>query len=170
MLLMTNPLKLAGQFVVITALFAAVATISSWPTYRTLPPDHAVIMLSFVHGADRQAECRRLTPAEIAKLPPNMRKTQDCPRGRRPLYVELDLGSQNAFRASLAPTGIAGDGPSKVYQRFVVKAGEHDVAVRMRESARAQGFDHERKARVALAADQMLVIDFRAESGEFVFR
>ena len=103
---MTKPLQLAGQFVVIAALFAAVATISSWPVYRTLPPDHAVIMLSFVHGADRQAECRRLTPAEIAKLPPNMRKTQDCPRGRRPLYVELDLGSQNAPPKS---TPIAGE-------------------------------------------------------------
>jgi hypothetical protein len=167
---MTKALRLVGQFIVIVALFAAVATISNWPAYRTLPPDHAVIMLSFVHGADRQAECRRLTPAEIAKLPPNMRRTQDCPRGRRPIYVELDVGDQKAFQASLAPTGIAGDGPSKVYQRFVVPAGEYDVAVRMRDTPRKEGFDHESKARVALANDQMLVIDFRAESGEFVFR
>ena len=99
-----------------------------------------------------------------------MRRVQDCPRGRRPIYVELDLGSESAFRASLAPTGIAGDGPSKVYQRFVVPAGEHDIAVRMRDTPRAEGFDHERKSRVALATDQMLVIDFRPESGEFVFR
>jgi hypothetical protein len=167
---MTKLLRIAGQFLVIAALFAAVAAFSNWPGYRTLSPGHAVIMLSFVHGADRQAECRRLSPAEIAKLPPNMRKVQDCPRGRRPLYVELDLGNHSAFRASLAPTGIAGDGPSKVYQRFVVPAGEYDVAVRMRDTPRTEGFDHERKARVALAADQMLVIDFRPESGEFVFR
>lgn len=167
---MINPLKLAGQFVVIAALFAVVATLSDWPSYRSIPPGHAVVMLSFVHSADRQAECRRLTPAEIAKLPPNMRRVQECPRGRRPIYVEFDLGNQSAFRASLAPTGIAGDGPSKVYQRFVVPAGEHDIAVRMRDSPRAEGFDHERKARVTLAADQMLVVDYRPESGNFVFR
>lgn len=167
---MIKPLQLAGQFVVIVALFVAVAAFSDWPQYRTIPQGHAVVMLSFVHGADRQAECRRLSPAEIAKLPPNMRRVQDCPRGRRPIYVEFDLDNKSAFRASLAPTGIAGDGPSKVYQRFVVPSGEHDIAVRMRDSPRADGFDHERKARVALATDQMLVIDFRPESGGFVFR
>jgi hypothetical protein len=167
---MIKLLKLAGQFVVVAALFAVVAVLSDWPAYRSIPKGHAVVMLSFVHSADRQAECRRLTPAEVAKLPPNMRRVQECPRGRRPIYVEFDLGNQSAFRASLAPAGIAGDGPSKVYQRFVVPVGEHDIAVRMRDSARAEGFDHERKARVALAADQMLVIDFRPEGGGFVLR
>jgi hypothetical protein len=48
---------------------------------------------------------------EIAKLPPNMRRPLDCPRGRRPIYVELDVGHQVSYRASLPPTGIAGDGP-----------------------------------------------------------
>jgi hypothetical protein len=167
---MIEHLRLFGQFVVIAALFSAVAALSNWPTYRQIPQGQAAVMLSFVHGADRQAECRRLSPAEIAKLPPNMRRVQDCPRGRRPIYVELELDGRNVFRESLPPTGIAGDGPSRVYKRFLVPAGEHDIAVRMRLSARADGFDHERKTRVALAAEQMLVIDFRPESGEFVFR
>lgn len=163
-------LRAAAQFLIILALFGGVAAFANWPVYRQTPQGTAVIMVTFVHGADRKAACRKLTPAEIAKLPPNMRRVQDCPRGRRPIYVEFDLDNKSAFRASLAPTGIAGDGPSKVYQRFVVPSGEHDIAVRMRDSPRADGFDHERKARVALATDQMLVIDFRPESGGFVFR
>jgi hypothetical protein len=156
--------------VVIVALFSAVAAFANWPTYRQIPEGHAVVMLSFVHGASRQAQCRRLTPAEIAKLPPNMRRAQECPRGRQPLFVELDFGGRNAFRASLPPTGISGDGHSKVYQRFLVPAGQHDIAVRMRDTMRSEGFDHERSARVTLAAEQVLVIDFRPESREFVFR
>jgi len=127
-------------------------------------------MLSFVHGADRRAECRWLAPDEIAKLPPNMRRPQDCPRGRRPLYVELDVGDRVTYRASLAPTGIAGDGPSRVYERFVLPAGQYDVAVRMRDTARTEGFDHERKGRVMLEPDQMFVIDFRSQPAGFVFR
>jgi hypothetical protein len=99
-----------------------------------------------------------------------MRRVQECPRGRRPIYVELDLGGRTIFSAELPPTGIAGDGPSKVYQRFVVPAGKHDVAVRMRDTPRTDGFDHERQATVMLAADHMFVIDFRAETGEFIFR
>jgi hypothetical protein len=40
----------------------------------------------------------------------------------------------------------------------------------MRDTGRSEGFDHIGKARAALASGQMLVIDFRPETGEFVFR
>jgi hypothetical protein len=49
-------------------------------------------------------------------------------------------------------------------------AGKYDVAVRMRDTARADGFDHERRGTVDFAPSQMFVIDYRPESGEFVFR
>ena len=163
-------LRLAGQFVVVAALFATVAAFADWPTYRQIPQGSAIVLLTFVHGADRKAECRRLTPEEIQKLPPNMRRVQDCPRGRRPLYVELDLDGRTVFSKTLPPTGIAGDGPSRVYQRFVVPAAKHNIAVRMRDTARTEGFDHAREEAVTLIPDQMFLVDFRPESGEFVFR
>ncbi|MEZ5787957.1 MAG: hypothetical protein R3D62_16130 [Xanthobacteraceae bacterium] len=163
-------IRAAGQFVLILLLFAGVAALANWPVYRQIPEGSALVVLTFVHGADRSAECRRLSPQEIAKLPPNMRRVQVCPRGRRPLAVELDLDGLTIYQASLPPTGIAGDGPSRVYQRFVVPAGPHDLAVRMRDTARTEGFDHARSERVALASEQMFVIDFRSETGTFVFR
>jgi hypothetical protein len=162
--------RLVGQLIVIAALFAGAAVLSDWPSYNLIPKNSGVVMLTFVHGADRKGECRRLTPEEIAKLPPNMRRVQDCPRVRRAIYVELDVDGRSVYQASLPPTGIAGDGPSRVYQRFVLPAGKHDVAVRMRDTARADGFDHERRERVELSPDQMLVVDYRPESGSFVFR
>ena len=165
-----RPLHLAGQFAVIVVLFAGVAALSDSPTYRQIPGDSGVVLLTFVHGADRKADCRRLAAEEIAKLPPNMRKVEDCPRVRRPIHVELDVDSRNIYQANLPPTGIAGDGPSRVYQRFVLPAGKHDVAVRMRDTSRTEGFDHERRDSVELSPDQMFVIDYRPESGSFVFR
>ena len=165
-----NVVRLTGQFLVIAALFAGVVALSDWPRYHQIPKDSGVVMLSFVHGADRKGECRRLTPEEIAKLPPNMRRVQDCPRERRAVYVELDVDGRSAYRADLPPTGIAGDGPSRVYQRFVLPAGRHDIAVRMRDTARPDGFDHERRESVELSPDQMLVIDYRSENGSFIFR
>jgi hypothetical protein len=167
---MTSALRVLGQFAVIALLFGGVAALADWPRYRQTPHGSGIMMLSFVHGADRRAECRRLTPEEIAKLPPNMRRVQDCPRARRPLYVELDVGDKIAYRASLPPTGIAGDGPSRVYKRFVLPAGEYELAVRMRDTPRSDGFDYERKERVALGPDQMFVIDFRPEAGGFVLK
>jgi len=167
---MSRAVRVAGGFAVIATLIAAVAWLSDRPTYRQIPEGSAVMMLTFVHSADRRGECRRLSPEEIAKLPPNMRRVQDCPRGRRPIYVELDVDGRNVYRASLPPTGIAGDGPSRVYQRFVLPARKYDVAVRMRDTPRAEGFDHERRDSVELSSDQMFVIDYRPESGGFVFR
>ena len=167
---MTKVLRLAGQFLVIAALFAGVAWLSDRPVYRQIPEGSGVMMLTFVHGADRKGECRRLTLEEIAKLAPNMRRVQDCPRVRRSLYVELDIDGRKIYAADLPPTGIAGDGPSRVYQRFVMPAGKYDVAVRMRDTARADGFDHERHGTVDFAPSQMFVIDYRPESGEFIFR
>lgn len=167
---MMRLLRLAGQFVIIAALFAGVAWLSDRPVYRQIPENSGIMMLTFVHGADRKGECRRLTPEEIAKLPPNMRRVLDCPRVRRSLYVELDIDGRRIYAADLPPTGIAGDGPSRVYQRFVMPAGRYDVAVRMRDTARADGFDHERRGTVDFAPSQMFVIDYRPESGEFIFR
>lgn len=167
---MMRGLRLAGQFVIIVALFAGVAWLSDRPVYRQIPENSGIMMLTFVHGADRKGECRRLTPEEIAKLPPNMRRVQDCPRVRRSIYVELDIDGRRIYAADLKPTGIAGDGPSRVYQRFVMPAGKYDVAVRMRDTARADGFDHERRGIVDFAPSQVFVIDYRPESGEFIFR
>lgn len=167
---MSVALRTIAQFVVILALFAGVAVLANRPIYRQIPDDAGVMMLTFVHGADRKGECRRLSPEEIAKLPPNMRRVQDCPRVRRAIYVELDVDGRNIYRADLPPTGIAGDGPSRVYQRFVLPAGKYDVAVRMRDTARAAGFDHERRETVNFSPSQLLVIDYRPESGEFIFR
>jgi hypothetical protein len=163
-------LRVFGQFVAIVALFAGVALLSDWPVYRQIPKGSGVVMLSFIHGADRRADCRRLTPEEIAKLPANMRRTEECPRRRRPIYVELDIGGNNVYRASLPPTGIAGDGPSRVYERFVLPAGTYDIAVRLRDTPRLDGFDHERTGRISLASDQMFVIDYNAAAGGLVFR
>lgn len=167
---MTQHLRMLTGFVVTLAVVAATAMLSDWPSYRRVPDGSGVVVLSFVHGASRKAECRRLTPEELAKLPPNMRRPQTCPRGRNPLYVELEIGGETVLRADLPPTGFAGDGPSKIYRPFVLPAGTHDIAVRLRESARAAGFDHQREHRVTLGAGQMLVVDFKPEAGGFVFR
>lgn len=163
-------LKRLGQLIAIVALFGAVALLSDRPTYRQIPAGAGIVMLTFVHGADRRSECRRLTPEEIAKLAPNMRRVEECPRSRRPVYVELNIDGRNVYRASLPPSGIAGDGPSRAYQRIVLPAARYDVAVRMRDTSRSDGFDHERREIVQLAESQMLVIDYRADNGDFVFR
>lgn len=167
---MINLVRTLGQVVVVTAIFAAVAAFADRPRYRSLPPDSAVVKLSFTHGSNRETECRRRTPEELAKLPPNMRKPLECPRTRGNVHVELDIDGNAVYREDLRPSGISGDGPARVYRRFVVAAGKHTIAVRLRDTPRTEGFDYSGTSDAVLATDQNFVIDFRPEARGFVFR
>jgi hypothetical protein len=164
---MSRTTRLILGTIATTAVIAGVAALSAWPSHRTIPEGTGVLKLSFSHGGERS--CRERTEAELAKLPPNMRRTEICARRRPPLYVELDLDGETVYRASLPSSGIAGDGPSRVYQRFVLPAGEYDVAIRLRDTTRAEGFEHTAERRISLAPEQSFAIDFRPVAGGFIF-
>ena len=166
---MSRALKFAGQGVVYALIALLFGVFSDWPRYTTSPPEKAQIMLSFSHGGQRKGDCRRLSAEEIAELAPNMRRPQICPRERLPLLVELVLDDRTLYRAELAPSGLSKDGPSQVHRRFLVAPGPSRVTVRLRDSARAEGFDYERSEEIVLRAMQNFVVDFRADTGGFLF-
>jgi hypothetical protein len=157
------------RFAVLAAIFVGVAAFAQWPSHRALPKGVGVLTLSFSHGADRKAGCRKLTAKEIAALPANMRRTESCPRGRPPIFVELDLDGKRLFGGEVGPSGIAGDGPSRVHQRFVLPVGTYEAAVRMRDHAGKAGFDYEARSRIEIAEAAHRVIEFRPEAGGFLF-
>jgi hypothetical protein len=162
-------LQLMGQAAVYAAFMAVLGYFATLPAYTYVDPGAAVITLSFGHAGEKVSECRRLTPEEIAALAPNMRRPMDCPRERVSLLVELELDGAMLYRASLAPSGLAGDGASSVYQRFVVAPGRHRLAARLRDSRREEGFDYELEEDIELAPRQHMVVDFRAGTGGFKF-
>lgn len=164
---MNRIIRLALGTITTTAIITGTALLSAWPSYRATPAGAGLLKLSFSHGGERS--CRQLTEAEMAKLPPNMRRTEICDRRRPPVYVELDLDGDTVYRAVLPASGLAGDGPSRVYERFVLPVGEHDVAIRLRDTTRAGGFDYSAERRISLAPEQSLAIDFRPASGGFIF-
>ena len=89
--------------------------------------------------------------------------------------LELDNARGPATRLDMdagliTQAGLHPDGASAVYQRFSVAAGHHRIVARLRDSARSEGFDHERAMEIDLFPGQNFVIDFRAESGGFIFK
>ena len=162
-----SAVQVLGQFVVYAAFMAMLGYFATMPAYTYVDPGSAVITLSFGHAGARVSECRRLTSEEIAALAPNMRRPMDCPRGRVSLLVEFELDGETLYRASLAPSGIAGDGASSVHERFVVAPGRYRVTVRLRDSRREEGFDYEMEEDIKLVPGQHLVVDFRAGTGGF---
>ena len=162
-------LRAIAQIALYAVFGTVVATFAVAPSYERVVPDHAVIKLSFSHAGERREPCRTLSPEELAALAANMRSGVDCPRERVPVVVELEIDGERVYQAALAPSGLAGDGPSSVYERFDVPVGPHRIRVRLRDTVRESGFDHEREVDVRLAARQSFVIDFRPELGGFQF-
>ena len=156
---------------VLYALFALViGTFSTWPTYRHLSADQALIKLSFTHHGKLVSECHRLSPDELAKLPPNMRAPMRCPRERVPVVVELDIDGVPMIRYSAAPSGLSKDGASAVYRRLPVAAGPHRIVVRLKDSAGGTNFDYSLDESVPLKPAQVLVIDFDADKNAITLR
>ena len=150
--------------------FAGIAVLSAWPSYDYASADEAEIKLSFSHAAERVEPCVQLTPQQIADLPPNMRRTEQCERQRLPLTIELDVDDVTVLSVDAQPSGVWGDGPASVYERFTFAAGPHRIAVRMRDSARTDGWDYAREEDVDLAPGRYFTITFKAETGGFRFR
>lgn len=163
-----KPAAIVGQVVLYGAFAAFIGYFATNPRYQHIAPDRALIKLSLAHFGDR--ECRKRTPEELQKLPPNMRAPMECPRERSPLTIEMDIDGQPAYRGTIQATGLSKDGISTVYRRFEMPAGEHRIAVRMNDNIRQQGFQHAKEDTVTLKPAQVLVIDFNPDKGGLFFK
>jgi len=166
---MPKAFRFLGQAAAYALTAALLGYFSAAPAYQNFSSAEAQIKLSFAHGGKPKGECRTLSPEELEALPPNMRQPEICPRERLPVLVELAVDGTVILTESLPPTGLAGDGPSRIYRKFTLEPGEHRVVARLRDSNRAEGFDYERDAVIALSPEEILVIDFKADQGGFLF-
>ncbi|MFZ1725917.1 MAG: hypothetical protein WBO29_13640 [Albidovulum sp.] len=143
------------------------AWLSESPAWQSLPKDTALIRLSFTQSGVRN--CRPRSAEELAALARNMRQKEICERRRAPVYVELDLDGTTVLARNLPPTGLSGSGPSRIYQRFEVPAGDHDIALRLRDDPAMTEFTNTAERRITLAPAESMAIDYSAEAGGFIF-
>jgi len=166
---MKPALRILAQALAYVPLMVLIGYFSSYPRYRPIPQGEALVRVSFVHAAERKHACRQRTAEELAKLAPNMRALEDCPRERTDVTVEIDFDGAPLLRRTLAPSGLKRDGNAAVYHRFSVPAGSHRIAARLRDRAGSE-FNYMREATLDLQPGAALVIDFSAEQGGFLFR
>lgn len=167
---MVKPAALVGQIALYAAFAGVIGHFSSAPTYRNLPPDQALIKLSFSHHGKRVAECHKRSAEELAKLAPNMRAPMECQRERSPVTVQIALDGQPLFAGVAPPAGLSKDGVSTMYRRFQVPAGEHLLSVKLNDNVRVKDFNYQREEKVTLKPAQILVVDLNADKGGLVFQ
>ena len=159
----------ALQAVCYAAFMAVVGYFSTSPPYVHLPEGKALVKLSIQHAGQRKEACCERTPEELAKLAPNMRSATLCPRERAPVTVEVEVDGKPLFAVTAPPSGFARDGASSIYRRVAVPAGSHRFVARMRDSAAGE-FTFVADRTVDLQAGRVLVLDFDANRGGWIFR
>jgi len=160
-----RPVQYIAQALAFAAFVATIGYLSANPAYQHVEPGAAVIKMIFSHASSRVGECRTLTTEEIQALAPNMRRPADCPRERQPVLVELLLDGTLIYSGVSEPIGLWKDGPTNVYEKFVVAPGAHRIEMRLREMSRTTGFDFEQTEDIELQSRQNFVIGFRPETG-----
>ncbi|HWQ37976.1 MAG TPA: hypothetical protein VNM24_05085 [Burkholderiales bacterium] len=165
-----NPIaRVIGQVVLYGLFAAALGYFSTSPNYTHLAPDQALVKVSFTHTAQHIGACRRRSDEELAKLPPNMRIREECPRERAPTRIELEMDGALLYSDVLQPSGLSRDGATSVYRRFPVPAGRHRFEARLSDIASGE-FNHQREESLELAPAQILLVDFDARGEGLVFR
>ncbi len=162
-------MRALAQLLLYLPLMALLGYFSTQPAFTHLPPEKALLRLSFSHAGERKEQCRQRSPGELAKLPPNMRAAQDCPRERSPVTIELELDGTLIYRAEIAATGLHRDGASTVYRRLEVPSGQHRIVARLRDRP-SDSFNFRAEMSLDLAPGSALLIDFSPTQGGFVFR
>jgi hypothetical protein len=167
---MAKPLQYIGQGFFYALFVGVIGYFSTFPPYTYLQPDETVIKLSFAHAGQHKGACRERTPEELAKLPLLQRKvTTVCPRERSDVVVELEMDGKQLYHVALKPTGFSHSGNSNIYRRIPVKAGTHTLTARLKDHT-GEGFNYVHEETVNLAPGRIMVIDFKAATGGFIFR
>ncbi|MBF0096893.1 MAG: hypothetical protein HQM04_01225 [Magnetococcales bacterium] len=152
-----------------TAFCGVIYYFSTAPRYQYLEADKSEIMVAFKHPTKRKAVCHERTAEELQKLPPNMRRPQDCPRERAPLAMRFSLDGQIVAQKTFQSPGIHQDGAVFVYAKFFIPAGDHRFKVEMRDSMQ-EGFDFTLEQPISFKPGQMLLVSFDENSDTFTLK
>jgi len=166
----SKPLKIPVTAVAYVLFAVLVGWLSVWPRFQLINEGQAMVSVSFSHAGQRIGECRRLTQQELDKLPPNMRKLDDCPRQRLPVRVVFSSDDNMLYEAVLPPSGFWNDGESSVYRRLALPAGKKRLFIGMIDSSRSEGFDYALEQEIDLTPGQHLVVNFDGTQQKFVFK
>ncbi len=160
-----KPLRFLLQAFNYSLFMGVVWFFASGPSIRLIGADEAKLTIAFAHAGELREPCRMLSQEELNKLAPNMRKVDDCPRERSPVMIEAELDGTMVYSALLPPPGMFGDGGVDVFFSAKIPAGEHQLNLKMNDSVRVEGFNHQFGQMVNIEPAQILLVEFNTKRG-----
>lgn len=90
-------------------------------------PQQPELAVSFKHPGQTEERCRTLSPEEVAKQPPHMRRTQVCERKRADVRLKVAVDGVVVHERAYPPHGLWGDGVAVGVETLSVPEGRHRV-------------------------------------------
>lgn len=160
-----KPLRYLLQAFNYSIFMALIWYFSTEPSVRIIEEDEAVVTIAFAHAGELREPCRKLSQEELMKLPPNMRKPEECPRERSPVTIEAVLDGKVIYSKSLPPPGLFKDGSINIYYSDRIPVGKHRFEIKMNDNVRLEGFNHSAEQDVDLKPAQILLVNFDSIQG-----
>ena len=82
-----KPIRYLLQAINYSVFMGLIWYFATAPSFQILAEDEALITIAFAHAGALREPCRKLSYEELAELPPNMRKPEECPRERSPVTI-----------------------------------------------------------------------------------
>jgi hypothetical protein len=122
---MKGPISALVLALVGTALLGALSRLP-WDAGRS---DQAIVRLAWRTTGERIRECRRLTEAELEKIPAHMRRLEECTEREIPYRLALEIDGAGTLDALVHAAGARHDRPLYVFRESAVAPGPHRVSV-----------------------------------------
>lgn len=95
------------------------------------PLEGAVLRVAVRTTAGTSLRCRRLDDAELAALPPHMRRAEVCETRATPYRLRVTVNDARRLDRVYRAAGLRGDRPLTIDEAFAMTPGRHRVRVRL---------------------------------------
>lgn len=160
-----KPVRYLLQAVNYTVFMALIWYFATGPSVRIIEDDEGMLTIAFAHAGELREPCRRLSQEELMKLPPNMRKLEECARERSPVAIEASLDGKKIYSVVMQPPGLFGDGGVDVFFSEKIPAGKHHLDIKMDDSVRNEGFNYTFEKEIQIKPSHILLVDFDSATG-----
>jgi len=157
-----------GQAVFYAAMVLFIGIFSTFPSYTRVPEGHATVKLSMRHTGQMIGECTIMSEQELQRLPPNMRQAKVCPRERSSVEFQFLVDGTERYHEVVEPAGLNKDGRAKLYYRFTIAAGEHQITARLKDHRDLDDYNYQLSRNISLDSGGVLVVDFDPDRKEFI--
>jgi len=157
-----------GQALFYAAITLFVGYFATSPTYTRVEEGFATVKLSMRHTGQIIGECRIRSEEELMELPPNMRQAKVCPRERSSVEFQFMMDGVEYYHEVVQPSGLKKDGRAKLYHRFTIPSGEHEITARLKDHKDLDDYNYEETSTIELDSGSVLVIDFDPDEKKFI--